>query len=364
MEDKRSKVLVVDDEEFNRELLEAILSIQYDVLMACDGQEALKKVNQCPPDIILLDVMMPGIDGYEVCRQLKEEKETAIIPVVMVTALKEKEDRIRGLEAGADDFLTKPIDRAEVLIRVKSLLRIKHLYDELIGINETLEQKVKEQVGHIQNLSRLKQYFSPKLAESLISDENLNKIKRKNLTIFFTDIRNFTHFSEIMEPEELLSMLDGYFTEMTKIIFYYGGTVGKFIGDGIMGFFGDPEECPNHAELAVKMALEMQRKAEALSKETLIWSDIPFSIGIGINTGYVTIGNIGPESHRDYTVIGKHVNLAARLEGEAEPWQILISQGTYSLVKDIVKVEEMGRINVKGFEKPVLIYNVTGLIEK
>lgn len=149
MEEKKSKILVVDDEEFNRELLEAILSTKYDIVMACDGEEALEKVNQEPPDIILLDVMMPRLDGYEVCRRLKGNKRTSIIPVVMVTALREKEDRIRGLEAGADDFLTKPIDRAEVIARVKSLLRIKHLNDELIDINQTLEQRVKEQVEEL-----------------------------------------------------------------------------------------------------------------------------------------------------------------------------------------------------------------------
>ena len=163
MEERRSKVLVVDDEELNRELLEAILGTQYDVIMACDGQEALKKVNQVPPDIILLDVMMPGINGYEVCRQLKKEKETAIIPVVMVTALRGKEDRIRGLEAGADDFLTKPIDRAEVLARVKSLLRIKHLYDELTNINATLEQRVKKQVEELRRTHAEKERLQKEL---------------------------------------------------------------------------------------------------------------------------------------------------------------------------------------------------------
>jgi len=150
MEEKRAKILVVDDEEFNRELLEAILVNKYDINMACNGEEALEKVNTELPDLILLDVMMPRMDGYEVCRRLKERKETKIIPVVMVTALREKEDRIKGLEAGADDFLTKPIDKAEVLARVKSLLRIKHLYDELTDINIHLEQRVKEQVEELQ----------------------------------------------------------------------------------------------------------------------------------------------------------------------------------------------------------------------
>lgn len=163
MVERRPKVLVVDDEELNRELLDAILSGQYDVLEACNGEEALEKVKQEPPDIILLDVMMPGMDGYEVCRQLKGKKETEIIPVVMVTALREKEDRIQGLEAGADDFLTKPIDRAEVLARVKSLLRIKYLYDELTDINQTLEQRVKEQVEELRRTHAEKERLQKEL---------------------------------------------------------------------------------------------------------------------------------------------------------------------------------------------------------
>lgn len=361
MEERRSKVLIVDDEELNRELLEAVLISQYDVIIACDGKEALKKVNQNPPDIILLDVMMPGLDGYAVCKQLKDKKETSIIPIVMVTALKEKEDRIRALEVGADDFLSKPIDRPEVLARVKSLLRVKHLYDELTNINKTLEQRVNEQIGQIQRLSRLKQYFSPSLAEKLISDDSINQTKRKDLTIFFIDIRNFTHLSEAMEPEELLSMLNIYFTEMVQIIFKWKGTVGKFIGDGIMGFFGDPVECSDHAELAIKMGLEIQNRIKELNENSITFSEFPLHIGVGINTGYVTIGNIGPEHHKDYTVIGKHVNLAACLESNAKPGQVLISQRTYSMINGGLEVEEVGHIDVKGFDKPVRIYNVTGL---
>ncbi|MFH1561955.1 MAG: SpoIIE family protein phosphatase [Nitrospirota bacterium] len=163
MEDRRAKILVVDDEEFNRELLDAVLCSQYDVITVCNGEEALEKVSHEPPDIILLDVMMPRMDGYEVCRRLKEKKETIHIPVVMVTALKEREDRIKGLEVGADDFLTKPIDRAEVLARVKSLLRIKYLYDELTEINENLEQRVKEQVEKLRLMTVEKERLQKEL---------------------------------------------------------------------------------------------------------------------------------------------------------------------------------------------------------
>ena len=353
-----SKILVVDDNKQNAELLEFHLADDYEVLKAYNGEEALQKVKADPPDLILLDVMMPGLDGYEVCQRLKEKEETKFIPVVMVTALKEKEERIKGLEAGADDFLTKPVDSSELLARVKSLLRIKHLHDELSEINQSLEQKVKEQVEQIQNLSRLKQYFSPQLAESLIHDENIGKVRRKNLTIFFIDIRDFTSLSEKMEPEELLNLLNGYFSEMTQIIFDHGGTVGKFMGDGIMGFFGDPEECPDHSQRAIKMALKMQERVKELNEKSFFWGDFPLSIGIGINTGYVTVGDVGPENHRDYTVIGRHVNLAARLESEAKPGQILISQRTYNLVKSTIEAEKMREIAMKGFESPVPVYKV------
>lgn len=213
----------------------------------------------------------------------------------------------------------------------------------------------------IQALSRLRQYFSPKLAQRLVSDEDVFRVRRKNLTIFFTDIRGFSMLSDETEPEELLNMLNEFFTEMTQIIFQWGGTVGKFIGDCIMGFFGDPDEQPNHAELAVKMALEMQARVKTLNEKSPLWSDHPLSIGIGINSGFVTIGNVGPENHRDYTVIGRHVNLAARLEEEAKPGQVLVSQRTYRMVADMVKAEEVGHISVKGFDKPVLAYNVLGL---
>lgn len=359
--EKRSKILVVDDKPVNVELLEAMLSSQYDVITAYDGHEALEKAIRELPDLILLDIMLPGMNGYEVCRQLKEREETKIIPIVMVTALKEKEERIIALEAGADDFLTKPVDRAELLARVKSLLRIKHFYNELIRMNKTLELRVSQQVEQIQKLNRLKQYFSPRLAEKLISDESLYRTRRKELSIFFTEICNFTSFCETMEPEELLGMLDTYFSEMTEAIFRWGGTVGKFLGNGIMGFFGDPEECPDHAELAVKMALEMKSRVKKLNEENPLWRTYPLSVGTGVHTGYVTIGNIGTDVHRDYTVIGKSVHVAAYLVREAKPGQVLVSDKTYSIVADSIRAKKIGKLTIEGIEKAVSIYEVSGL---
>jgi class 3 adenylate cyclase len=309
---------------------------------------------------------MPEIDGYELCQRLKKNEETKFIPVVMVTSLKEKEERIKGLEVGADDFLTKPVDPSELLARVRSLLRIKHLHDELAEanknlkeLNETLEQRVKGQVEQIQKLNSMKRYISPQIVERLISEDAIvGQVKRKSLTVFFSDIRGFTKIADEMEPEELLEMLNKYFSEMTEIVFKYGGTLDKFMGDGIMGFIGDPCEYSDHAQRAVKMAIEMQSKVEALNEEWGSYSPSPLQIGIGVNTGYVTVGNIGSEAHTDYTAIGRNVNLAARLEQEAKPGQILISQRTYSLVKDVIEAEKVGEIEVKGFDRPVMAYSI------
>jgi class 3 adenylate cyclase len=262
----------------------------------------------------------------------------------MVTSLKEREERVKGLEVGADDFLTKPVDSCELLARVKSLLRIKQLQDELLEMNQSLEQKVKEQVGQIQKLSSMKRYISPQIAERLISEGT-----------------TVGQIAEEMEPEELLEMLNKYFSEMTKIVFKYGGTIDKFMGDGIMGFIGDPCEYPDHAQRAIKMATEMQSKVKDLSSDWFSYGTSSLQIGIGINTGYVTVGDIGSEAHMDYTVVGRHVNLAARLQQEAKPGQIVVSQRTYSLVKDMVEAEEIGKVEMKGFDKPVVVYDVYGV---
>jgi adenylate cyclase len=212
-------------------------------------------------------------------------------------------------------------------------------------------------------MQRLTQYFSPKLAERLIADDGLFRVRRKNLTIFFVDIRGFTKISDEVEPEDLLNMLNEYFDGMTQVIFSFNGTIGKFIGDGIMGFFGDPEECSNHAGQAVLMALEMQARARSISEKSALWNSYNLNLGIGINTGYVTVGNVGSENHKDYTVIGRHVNLASRLADEAKPGQILISHRTHYLISGSFQIEEVGNIIVKGFENPIQAYNVLGKIE-
>jgi len=301
---------------------------------------------------------MPVMDGYETCRLLKESSGTRDIPVIFLTAKSDIEDEMKGFNLGAVDYITKPVSPPILKARVKTHIEMKKVSDYLKDKNAFLENEIQARSKEITAMHRLTQYFSPKLAERLMTDDGLFRVRRKNLTIFFVDIRGFTKISDEVEPEDLLNMLNEYFDGMTQVIFSFGGTVGKFIGDGIMGFFGDPEDCPNHAEQAVRMALEMQAKAKNISETSAFWNNYHLNLGIGISTGYVTVGNVGSENHKDYTVIGRHVNLAARLSDEAKPGQILISHRTHYLVSGTFKTEEVGNIVVKGFENPIQAYNV------
>jgi adenylate cyclase len=230
-----ARILVVDDTPRNVKLLADLLAVKgYEVLTAASGAEALEQVTRARPDLVLLDVVMPGMTGYEVCRRIRADPAGRILPVVMVTALDPAEERIKGIEAGADDFLTKPINQPELLARVRSLLRIKSLYVELEESNRTLEQRVAEQVEQLERLSRLKRFFSPQLAELILSGgaEDPLKSHRREITVVFLDLRGFTAFAETAEPEEVMGVLRDYHAQMGRIIMAHDGTLERFAGDG------------------------------------------------------------------------------------------------------------------------------------
>jgi class 3 adenylate cyclase len=249
----------------------------------------------------------------------------------------------------------------ELMREAKSRLETTPLVGRIRGMR--MLQDLEKRAEQLQHTAILRRYLPPALAERFSIGNTLTQVRRKNLTVFFSDIRGFSAMSEEMEPEELVHMLNRYFQEMTQIIFYHGGTLGSFLGDGIMGFFGYPVEHPDHALRAIKMSLEMESKLKELNSQG--WFNFPLfaplQIGIGINTGYVTLGYIGSESHRDYTIVGTNVNLTSRLEEMALPGQILISQRTYNLVRDDVEVEEVGEFTLKGFHSQVSVYNVLSL---
>jgi adenylate cyclase len=361
------KLLVVDDTPKNVKLLADILTARgYHVVTATSGAEALSQVEAERPDLVLLDVVMPEMSGYEVCRKLRSNPATQLLPVIMVTALDPSEERVKGIEAGADDFLTKPINQAELLARVKSLIRIKELYDivqnqaaELADLNKNLEHRVEDQVGQLERLGRLKRFFSPQLAELILSGgaEDPLKTHRREITVVFLDLRGFTAFAETAEPEDIMAVLHEYHTEMGKLVLQHEATLERFTGDGMMIFFNDPLPVPNPAEQAVKMAAAMRRQVEELMVK---WRKLDYALdfGVGIAQGYATIGAIGFEGRLDYGAIGTVTNLASRLCGEAKPGQILIPQRLLGTVEELVEAESVGELHLKGFHRPLTAYNI------
>ena len=365
-----TKILGVDDSPQNVKLLADLLTVKgYTVVTAASGAEALKQMEAERPDLVLLDVVMPGMSGYEVCRKIRENPATQILPVVMATSLDPAQERVKGIEAGADDFLTKPINQPELLARVRSLLRIKEMYDtiqaqaaQLTEWNKTLEERVQEQVAQLERLGRLKRFFSPQLAELIVAGgaEDPLKTHRREVTVVFLDLRGFTAFAETSEPEEVMGVLREYHAEMGKLILEHEGTLERFTGDGMMIFFNDPTPVPNPAERALRMAVAMRdRVAEMIVKWRKRGYDLDF--GVGIAQGYATIGAIGFEGRWDYGAIGTVTNLAARLCGEAKPGQILISQRLLGTVEELVEVEPVGELTLKGFSRPVTTHNVLHL---
>lgn len=355
-----SRILVVDDTPRNVKLLADILGARgYTVATAASGVEAIEYLDRNDLDLMLLDVVMPDMTGYEVCRRVRAEARTARLPVVMVTALDPAEERVKGIEAGADDFLSKPINQPELLARVRSLLRIKSLYDQLEESNRTLESRVQAQVEQMERLVRLKRFFSPQLADLILAGDTDDPLKshRREITVVFLDLRGFTSFAETAEPEEVMNVLREYHARMGKIILEHEGTLERFAGDGMMVFFNDPVPVDDPAARAVRMALAMR---EDLIELTQRWRSEGFDLGFGagIAQGYATIGAIGFEGRLDYGAIGSVTNLAARLCGEAVAGQILIPRRVYTSVQHLVEVEPVGELGLKGFTKPVSTFNV------
>jgi adenylate cyclase len=368
---EQPKILIVDDLPQNVRLLEAILEPRgYRIASAQSGREALATVAAEPVDLVLLDILMPGMDGYEVCRALRAEPATSFLPVVMITASGEQE-KVAAIEAGADDFIAKPFDQSELLARVRSLLRIKHYHDtieaqaaELAAWNRELEQRVAEQVDAIERMSRLRRFLSPQLAELVISsgDESFLQSHRREITVVFCDLRGFTSFAETVEPEDVMAVLSEYHAALGDLVHRFEGTLERFTGDGLMVIFNDPLDCPDAPERAVRMALAMRGRVAELAEG---WSrkgyDLDF--GVGIAQGHATLGRIGFEGRFDYTAIGSVTNLAARLCAEAERRQILISQRVYAAIEDLVVADSIGELALRGFSRPARAYNVVGLDE-
>ena len=363
-----ARILVVDDTPANVKLLVDLLTVRgYAVAAAASGEEALARIAEQMPDLVLLDIMMPGLSGYDVCRRIRADAATALLPVVLCTSLDPKSERVNGIEAGADDFIPKPINQQELFARVKSLLRIKALQDEvkaqaaqLAEWNGKLEQRVQEQLAQMERLSRLKNFFSPQLAEAIVNGgaEDPLRSHRREITVVFLDLRGFTAFTETADPEEVMGVLREYHAAMGELILAHEGTLERFTGDGIMIFFNDPVRVDDPAARAARMALQMQQCTGTLAQG---WKrrGYDLQLGIGIATGYATIGAIGFEGRVDYGAIGNVTNLAARLCGEAKGGEILVAPRVAAALEGCgLALEPAGEFQLKGLARPIAVSRV------
>jgi class 3 adenylate cyclase/CheY-like chemotaxis protein len=366
----RPVILVVDDNAENRDMLARRLTRQsYEVLTAAGGLGALEMLTARPIDLVLLDVMMPDLDGYAVLQRLKADPALRDIPVLMISALDELESVVRCIQLGAEDYLGKPFEPVLLQARIGACLEKKRLHDqerryqqELAEWNQTLERRVAEQIAQLERLGRLKRFFSPQLAELIVTggaDDPL-KTHRREVAVVFVDLRGFTAFAETAEPEEVMGVLREYHAEMGHLILEHEGTLERFTGDGMMIFFNDPVEVPNPAERAIRMAVAMRDVVGGLAAR---WRKRGWdlALGVGIAQGYATIGAIGFEGRMDYGAIGTVTNLAARLCGEAAGGQILVSARVAGAVENIAEADDVGPITLKGLARPVPIWSVRGL---
>ena len=362
-------ILAVDDLPQNLRLLDAILSPRgYRVLTAASGEEALAVLPTSGADLVLLDILMPGIEGYEVCRRIRRTPGLEFLPVVMITASGDQE-KVRAIEAGADDFVSKPLNQGELLARVASLARVKRYQDtierqsaELAQWNSELEARVDAQVAELQRVNRLRRFLSPQLVDLVIEsgDEGFLSSHRREIVVVFCDLRGFTPFAESSEPEEVMHVLAEYHRALGELIYRFEGTLERFTGDGLMVFFNDPIPVDDAAERAVAMAVAMRDRVTDLAAG---WHrrghDLGF--GIGIAQGFATLGRIGFEGRFDYAAIGSVTNLAARLCGAAESWQVLVAQRVFSATEGLAVGESVGELDLRGFSRPVRVFDVTGI---
>jgi class 3 adenylate cyclase len=314
---------------------------------------------------------MPKLDGVEATKRLKADASLPFTPIILVTSKTDAKDVVAGLEAGADEYLTKPVDSTSLLARVKSMLRVKEMHDKIVAQaddlatwNRTLEKRVADQLGQIERVSRLKRFLAPQVAELIVaeSNEQILESHRREITVVFGDLRGFTGFAETAEPEEVITVLRDYHTNLGPLVHKYAGTLERFLGDGFLILFNDPLPCADPSIQAVKMAIEMRDRFAVLAAE---WRNRGHDLGfsMGISHGFATLGRIGFEGRFEYSAVGNVVNLAARLCAQAGSGQILTDPMVRNAVQTLAEIEPAGEFLPKGFSRRVQAFNVVGLRE-
>lgn len=372
------RILVVDDIFENVEIVRMRLEANgYEVVTAADGLEALAKTRTANPDLILLDIMMPKLDGISVLKEIKRDTTFGFMPVLLLTAKADRTDVVAGLDAGGDDYLTKPIDPSALVARVRSMLRIKALHDtveaqkrqlsdqaeELARWNHLLEGRVAEQVSEIERMSRLKRFLAPQVADVIAAageEKDVLASHRREVTVLFCDLRGFTAFTEAAEPDAVMTVLREFHQALGERIYHYEGTLERFAGDGLMTLFNDPLPCADHVERAAHLAVDMRSRIDALSK---IWHERGHQLGfgIGIAVGQATLGRIGFDLRFDYAAIGNVTNLASRLCNEAKSGQILIDARVEAQAQAKFVTRGLPPLTLKGFRHPIEVFEIVGL---
>jgi class 3 adenylate cyclase/CheY-like chemotaxis protein len=371
VESGEAALLVVDDNEDNLYTLTRRLNRDgyKNLSTASNGREALKILREKRIDLVLLDIMMPEMNGYEMLEQLKRDQNLRHIPVIMISAVDEFDSVIRCIELGADDYLSKPFNPTLLRARLAASLERKWLHDQVVAKTtelarwtHTLEKRVADQVAEIQRVGRLKRFLSPQIADLVISsgDDRVLQSHRRVVTVVFCDLRGFTAFAEMAEPEEVMAVLQRYHGTLGPLIYKYEGTLERFTGDGLNVVFNDPLACADPAVRAVRMAIEMRDRVADLSVQ---WRKQGHELGFGIGVahGYATLGLIGFEGRYDYAAIGTVVNLAARLCGEARNGQILVDGKVCAAIETVAETEAVGELALKGIHRVISTFNVCGI---
>lgn len=368
-------ILVVDDGADDREILQRRLESQgYRVATAADGEAALAWLATHAADLVLLDVMMPKLDGIATLRRFRAEHATGFVPVIMLTGKGAVADVVAGLEAGADEYLVKPIDHASLIARVKAVLRLKALHDEVAGqatrlaaqaaelalMNRSLETRVAEQVGEIERMRRLKRFLAPQVVDAVLASadgEAALESHRGEVAVLFSDLRGFTALAESNDPEDVIALLREYHALVGERVFAHGGTLERFAGDAIMVLFNDPLPQPGYCLAAARLGLDIAEGADVLSRN---WRARGFrlGIGVGIASGFATLGKIGFGERFDYAAIGTVTNLAARLSTRAEAGQVLASARIAESVAPEIGSNALGEADLKGFSRPVPVFEL------